>query len=78
MDEQLNNFIPLSIVRNDQHINISEYTTKFKRDVQGTADCDCPNSLSDMTTWKDLHPGRTKKKLIKIRKKIWRIAKLTI
>ena len=63
MDEQLNNFIPLSIMPNDidEHMNISEYITKFKCDVQGTADYDCSNSLSDMTTSEELHASRTKK-----------------
>lgn len=45
MDEQLNNFIPLSIIRNVGHMNISKYITKFKRDVPGTADYDCLNFL---------------------------------
>ena len=61
MDEQLNNFIPLGSTFNDERINISEYTTKFNRDEQGTTDYYCPNSWSDMTTWADLHTGRTKK-----------------
>ena len=38
MDEQLNNFIPLGSTFNVERINISEYTTKFNRNEQGTAD----------------------------------------
>ena len=37
-------------MRNDEYINISEYITKLKRDVQGTANHGCPNPLSEMTT----------------------------
>ena len=74
MDEQLNNFIPLSIVRSDEHMNVSKYITKFKRDAQGTANYDCSNSLSDMTASEELHEEVTYPN----HKKIRCIAKLTI
>ena len=61
MDEQLNNFIYLRIMRNDGHINITKYISKFKRDVQGTAVCDCSNSFSDMNSWEKLHTGKPRK-----------------
>lgn len=48
MEEELNNFMPQNIMRNDKHINMSAY---FKHgNLQGTAlDHDCPYSLSDKT-----------------------------
>ena len=56
MDKQLHDFIPLSIMMNTlTYLNTG--ITKLKRDVRETADYVCPNSLSDTTTWEELHTG---------------------